>query len=107
MERALKICNALFKGKEHIAVAKTFRTWDNVCIEMRKKEENMARALKICNTLFRGKETIAVAKTFRTWDNVCTRMQIAEENERKEAELEAIRQVNKAENEKREAKEKQ
>ena len=51
MAHALKICNHLFKGKETIALAKTFRTWDNVSTEMRKKEEAMERALKICNQL--------------------------------------------------------
>merc|ERR1711865_543342 len=96
MAHALKICNHLFKGKETIAMAKTFRTWDGVCTEMRKKEEAMERALTICNHLFKGKETIAVAKTFRTWNTVRVEMQIADEKRRTEQEFEEAVQIRKA-----------
>jgi len=95
MARALKICNQLFKGKEHIAVAKTFRTWDSVCVQMKAaeekrrseeqdKREKMAHALKICNHLFKGKENLAVSKTFRTWNHICTAEKIAKANAERE-----------------------
>merc|ERR1711966_171000 len=89
-ERALTICNHLFKGKETIAVSKSFRTWDNICTTMKnteitewrekkEKKERMAHALKIVNHLFHGKENRAIYKSFRTWDHVHTQMTIAEE----------------------------